>query len=175
MTDIRFVDATMDDLQPGFLSGYRRRQEIHAIAVHQDGTIFEQPLTYVHDWDASKLTTIENEMRTMLNQGGYVTVAYEGDAVVGFASLDPTWYPQHTMNMPLCHVSEPARGKGVGQTLFARIVAEARRRHADRLYISAHPDVNTQRFYRQQGCRPTTPIPSFYEQEPNDIHLELKL
>lgn len=175
MTDIRYVDATLDDLQPGFLKEYRRRQEVRMIAVHQDGEIVQKPHDYVHDWGASKRMTIEQEIRATLVDGGYVTLAYEGDTVVGFASLDASWYPHRVLNMPLCHVSEPARGKGVGRTLFARIVAEAGRRDADKLYVSSHPDIHTVQFYQRQGCVLTTPIPHLFEQEPNDIHMERKL
>jgi hypothetical protein len=60
--------------------------------------------------------------------------------------------------------------------LFALAAAEARRRGARQLYISATPSEHTVQFYQRQGCTLTlTPDPELYALEPDDIHFVFDL
>jgi len=60
--------------------------------------------------------------------------------------------------------------------LFNLAVAEARRRGAKWMYISATPSEHTIGFYLRLGCQVTLePDPDLFELEPEDIRLEYDL
>jgi hypothetical protein len=68
------------------------------------------------------------------------------------------------------------RNQGLGKRLFKDAVAEASKKGANRLYISATPSEHTVNFYFRLGCMVTRhPDPALYVLEPEDIHLEYAL
>ena len=56
------------------------------------------------------------------------------------------------LDLSSIHVSQDARRRGIGRTLFQAALAFARDRGAEKLYISAHSAVESQAFYRAMGC-----------------------
>jgi len=44
-----------------------------------------------------------------------------------------------------------------------------------KLYVSAFSSKNTVDFYRGSGFHLTNPVKEFFEDEPNDIHMDMKL
>ena len=68
------------------------------------------------------------------------------------------------------------RGAGLGRTLFAQAVRQARALGARQLYVSSTPSRHSVDFYLRRGCRPAgEPDPGLFALEPEDIHLELDL
>ena len=57
-----------------------------------------------------------------------------------------------TGDMTSLHVSEDLRGHGAGRQLFLLAKDWARDHGAEKLYISSHSAVETQRFYESMGC-----------------------
>ena len=70
-------------------------------------------------------------------------------------------------------VSDELRGQGVGKKLLHAAVQWARGQGAKRLYISAHPAVESQAFYRSMGCAEAEEYNARHvELEPCDCQLE---
>ncbi len=74
------------------------------------------------------------------------------------------------------HVGNGYRDQGLGRRLFELATDEARRRGAQRLYISTTPSQYTIDFYLGLGCTITPePDAELFALEPEDIHLEFNL
>lgn len=77
------------------------------------------------------------------------------------------------MDLSSIHVSEDARGQGIGRELFMAAKHFARERKAEKLYISAHSAVESQAFYRKMGCTEAKEYNREHvEKEPYDCQLE---
>lgn len=65
------------------------------------------------------------------------------------------------------------RGIGIGKKLFALCCQEAKRLGGNKLYIAAHPSIESQSFYRAVGCSPAEEVNErIFKREPLDIQLE---
>jgi N-acetylglutamate synthase-like GNAT family acetyltransferase len=100
------------------------------------------------------------------------------EKLIGVAVLDNHFIgrKKDRLQLKFLHISHPFRGRGWGKRLFELAVAEARKREAQSLYISATPSENTIDFYLNLGCQVTNDVdPALFALEPEDIHLEYKL
>ena len=76
-------------------------------------------------------------------------------------------------DMTSLHVSEDLRGHGAGRQLFLLAKDWARDHGAEKLYISSHSAVETQRFYESMGCVDAEEVMEEHvRQEPYDRQLE---
>ena len=74
------------------------------------------------------------------------------------------------------HVSAECRRRGLGRVLFAKAAGWARAQGAEKLYISSHSALETQRFYRALGCTDALePDAAHTAREPFDCQLEYRL
>ncbi|WP_010172616.1 GNAT family N-acetyltransferase [Bacillus coahuilensis] len=74
------------------------------------------------------------------------------------------------------HVTKLSRGKGVGRELFSAVKKVAKGMERDKLYIGAHPSVETISFYKSMGCTLAEEMnQEIYLREPLDIQLECLL
>jgi predicted N-acetyltransferase YhbS len=108
------------------------------------------------------------------DRGGWLMGAWDGQRIVGIAVLDSVWLGplQDQLQLELLHISHGYRDRGTGGTLFEAARAEARRRGAREMYVSATPSEHTVRFYLSHGCRLNpSPDPALFAAEPEDIHL----
>jgi len=65
------------------------------------------------------------------------------------------------------------RGKGIGKTLFQLSKEWAKEHGAKKLYIAAHPAIESQAFYKAMGCVEALEYsPTHVEKEPLDCQLE---
>jgi DNA-binding MarR family transcriptional regulator len=90
--------------------------------------------------------------RTILKKGGSVLFALRDDQVVGTVAL--LRHGRDTWELAKMAVTLPARGLGIGKSLTHAIIARARGRGADRLYLQTSPKLTAAgRLYRQLGFR----------------------
>jgi len=125
--------------------------------------------------EAEKYTPI---LEDCYDHGGWFYGMIAGQNLVGVAVLDGRFIGRHKdqLQLKFLHISRNFRGKGFGKQLFKLAIAEARRRGAKSLYISATPTENTINFYMNLGCKVTLePDKELLELEPEDIHLEYDL
>ena len=80
------------------------------------------------------------------------------------------------VELPYIHVSRELRGSGIGKRLFEICCKEAKLLGAKKLYIAAHPSVETQRFYKHRGCTLASEINTvIFNKEPLDLQMEYPL
>jgi ribosomal protein S18 acetylase RimI-like enzyme len=100
---------------------------------------------------------------------------FDQDKLIGVAVLDNHFIgrKKDRLQLKLLHISHSFRGRGWDKHLFELAVAEARKRGAQSLYISATPSENTIDFYLNLGCQVTNDVdPALFALGPEDIHIE---
>ena len=109
---------------------------------------------FIDDWTEADYRTLISCLKNTVSTGGVVYGAFIAGMLKGFASVEPDFMGKEGQYLDLSsiHVSEDARGTGIGRALFLMAKEWARARGAKKLYISAHSAVETQAFYRSMGC-----------------------
>ena len=109
---------------------------------------------FIDDWTEADYQTLVSCLKNTAAAGGVVYGAFVAGALKGFASVEPGAMGRggQYLDLSSIHVSEDARGTGIGRALFLMAKEWARARGAKKLYISAHSAVETQAFYRSMGC-----------------------
>jgi GNAT superfamily N-acetyltransferase len=129
-------------------------------------------------WDGPTKRELRHDIASwapILDQGGVMLGAFDGDRLVGFAILDPS-LSEDCAQLTALYVTRTHRGHGVGRSLTDEIVRLARAAGAERLYVSATQTRGTVEFYLAQGFEVlATPDPRLFALEPDDIHMELRL
>ena len=83
---------------------------------------------------------------------------------------------ENYLDLSSIHVSEDMRGQGIGRILFLSAKEWAKKKNAEKLYISAHSAVETQAFYKAMGCVEAEEYDKKHvEAEPYDCQLECRL
>jgi predicted N-acetyltransferase YhbS len=156
-----------------------RSEVIHAVYHLKDGALaLRRGRVDVPGWppgEAEKYTPI---LQACHARGGWFHGLFDGRRLIGAAVLESRFIGRNgdQLQLRFLHVSRAYRSQGWGQRLFALAGAEAHRRGARALYISATPSERTLGFYLRLGCRISPePDPESFELEPEDIHLEYAL
>lgn len=166
---------TLEDLPPDALKDFQRYQVTRQAKYLEQGEYKLKDDYFIDEWsDAEKLRVVQ-DLRRCLEQGGFVAGAISAGALVGFANVEnvPLGSRKQYLEMRYIHVSRECRGRGLGKQLFQLCCEGARQRGAEKLYVAAHPAVETQEFYAALGCVPAAEIiPEILALEPRDIQLE---
>ncbi len=156
-----------------------RSELIEAVYYLVNGDLVLRPEHYdAKGWppgEAEKYTPI---LEACYDGGGWFYGLFGDQKLIGVAVLESRLIGrgQDQLQLKFLHVSRLYRDQGLGKQLFTTASAEARRRGAQKLYISATPSEHTINFYLRLGCVITAePDPELYELEPEDIHLEYTL
>lgn len=132
----------------------------------------------VPGWHREEIAAYVPRLVGLLDVGGVVLGAWDGDRIVGLGSLDPrpVGGDATVVKLDMLHVSRNHRGQGVGHALTFALAERARDSGAKRLYISATPTRGTVDAYRAMGAVVAPePDPELLRLEPDDIHLLLPL
>lgn len=106
-----------------------------------------------------------------LDVGGTAVGAFLGGRLVGIGVVRPALRPG-IAQLAYLHVSNGARGRGIGVHLNDELERIARESGATSIVVSATPSANTVRFYLGRGYEPTAdPLPELLEAEPEDVHM----
>lgn len=134
--------------------GFIRHQVVTKCWRREKGkwVIREDP--FIDDWTKADYRTLISCLKNTVSTGGVVYGAFIAGTLKGFVSVEPDFMDKEGQYLDLSsiHVSEDARGTGIGRALFLMAKEWARARGAKKLYISAHSAVETQAFYRSMGC-----------------------
>jgi GNAT superfamily N-acetyltransferase len=110
-------------------------------------------------------------LQPILETGGVLLGAFEGETAVGFAVLRYQLTDGLAQLVSL-YVSREYRRKGAATLLVNEIEGLAKADGAQGLYVSATPSGSAVGFYLRHGFVPTdTPHPDLFELEPEDIHM----
>lgn len=174
MVAIKRLDRSQ--IENNMLDAFQRDQRTTKVLVNESGTLVEKEDAFEDEWTVTRKREIVQHFRHVIDQGGAVIIANEDAAVVGFAVIEPGEFGQHSRYRELSyiHVSREHRGKGIGKDLFSVVLDAAKQLGADKLYIGAHPSIETQSFYSHMGCVLAEEIhEEIYMREPRDIQLEV--
>lgn len=177
---LKYKIMNQKDISVFHLDNYIREQHtknMKYVEYNQDGTLksydlYETSVDFKDEWDRSRKREI---CKYLMKVKGTVIFVFDKEEVIGFCNIDHHLYEGY-MVMPYIHVSKPYRHMGIAKKLFKMICEEAKRHGAEKLYISAHPAVETYRFYESVGCVLTQNILKImFEKEPADLQLEKDL
>lgn len=175
---ITYKELTLSDLQPEFLSDFVRFQETHKVLYKTDDGYSIKDDHFFDYWDDEKKKQVIEDLMSSLQDGGTVFGAYIGKELLGFSNIAGRLFgfESQYVELPYIHVSANHRGHGIGRTLFRLCMEAAQRKGADKLYIAAHPSIETQEFYKQMGCTYALEVnEEIFKKEPLDIQMERRL
>jgi predicted N-acetyltransferase YhbS len=156
-----------------------RREAIEAVYYLENGTLTLKTEHFdAHGWPPGETETYTPLLYDSYDHGGWLYGLFDGDRLVGVAVLEGRFIGRlrDQLQLKFLHVSHGYRDQGLGRRLFELAAAEARRRGARRLYISATPSQHTIDFYLGLGCTVTPePHAELFALEPEDIHLEFAI
>ena len=176
MDKIRVLQSI--DFEDSILDSFERKQETTMVLVIESNTLNEKEDRFEDDWTIERKREIVNHFKSTITCGGAVIVAEQGSKVLGFAVIEAETFGERSTYRELSyiHTSLPYRGMGVGRRLFVKAKELAKQLGVDKLYIGAHPSVETQSFYKSMGCMIAKETNSeIYERETRDIQLEITL
>jgi GNAT superfamily N-acetyltransferase len=166
------------EIKADILDQFDRYQETTSVLRDSDGILKEEDDQFTDDWSQARKRQIVQHFSLCIKEGGAVLTANENGKIIGFAVIEPgSFGTDHTYReLSYIHISRAERGKGIGWLLMKAVKETARSMGADKLYIGAHPAVETQAFYRKMGCVPAQEVnQAIYNREKLDIQLELNL
>jgi GNAT superfamily N-acetyltransferase len=115
------------------------------------------------------------QWKPILDEGGILLGALDGESLVGFAILRPE-LSEGTAQLAGLYVDRAYRRLGVATSLVAEAERLAREAGAVNLYVSAIPSGSAVGFYLERGFSPTEePNEELYALEPDDSHMIKRL
>jgi predicted N-acetyltransferase YhbS len=177
MPDIIYRDLSKEEVDR-FEEIDRTEVITHIYYMRGGKMVLEEELWELTDWSAGDKPEIRMKLHSCMDSGGSSWGAFDGDRLVGIASLDGRWYGSSgdTLDMYFLHVSNGYRHQGIGRRLFNMARDEARAMGARRMFVSGLPSLNTIRFYMAMGLDLAKEVdPVLFAREPEDIHLDMDL
>jgi predicted N-acetyltransferase YhbS len=157
-------------------SDINRSELIDGVYHLEDGALQLRPVHHdLAGWPLGEAEQYGPILESCHDRGGWFHGLFDDDRLIGIAVVESEFIGRNgeQVQLKFLHVSRPYRSQGLGQQLFGLAKAEAAKRGAKSLYVSATRSKHTIDFYRQQGCTlATEPDPALFELEPEDIHLD---
>lgn len=159
-------------------AGFIRHQVVTKCWRREKGEWVIRDAPFIDDWTEEEYRILVKCLKNTASTGGFGFAAFCDGTLKGFASVEPALFggEQGYLDLSCIHVSEDARGKGIGKALFLAAEDWARARGGRKLYISAHSAVESQAFYKAMGCVEAEKYHQGHvEAEPYDCQLECEL
>ncbi|MFC5451610.1 GNAT family N-acetyltransferase [Paenibacillus aestuarii] len=168
----------IEDVLTEMLDSFERFQITTRVIFNDRGTWFETGDSFEDNWTLERKRQIVEHFKDTIKNGGAVVIAKQGAQLIGFAIIEAVPFGSESIyrELSFLHVTRSVRGRKVGEYLFLKAKEVAKLLGAEKLYIGAHPSVETQNFYRKMGCVQAVEINEFiYKREIRDIQLEVTL
>lgn len=179
---IYYRPLSTDEIDRELFRGFIRHQNVVKCWRKEDGKWVIRDDPFIDDWSEDDYQFLITCLKNTIQTGGLVCAAFcehhTEHVLKGFVSVEPAIFgdEQGYLDLSSIHVSEDARGKGIGRSLFRTAKDWAKQKGAKKLYISAHSAVETQAFYKAMGCVEAQVYDQHHvEQEPYDCQLECPL
>ena len=133
---------------------------------------------FVDEWTEADYQELILHLQKTVRSGGFVYAAFYNNQLKGFVSVESNLFgnAHQYLDLTNIYVSEDMRKCGIGRTLFNVAKVWAKAHSAEKLYISAHSAVESQKFYRSMGCTKAQEYSqSHVEKEPFDCQMECVL
>ena len=116
-------------------------------------------------------------MKEDYDAGKTIIGVFDEAILVGLGSIGEKLIGENKniVNLETLHVSSKYRKRGIGNQLIRILQEKAKQLGAEKLYVSATPSQNTVDFYRGIGFDLTIPIKELFDEEPEDIHMDMLL
>ncbi len=175
--DFRAISA--EQLVPALFDGFQRHQEVTQVWRKENGAwVIRDCPRLIENWDEAQHEFICHCLRETLADGGAVMGAFSDGRLKGIVAVVgvPMGSRGQYCEVSFLQVSRECRGQGIGRKLFALAKAFAREQGAEKLFISSHPAVESQAFYRAMGCVETQEYSAAHAAyEPSDRQIECSL
>lgn len=175
---IEYREIEKSHLAPALFEDFDRRQVVTRCLRKVQGQWVVKEAPFLDQWSEKDYEFLVDCLKNTLDQGGVVYGAFMAGKLKGFASVEgkPLGSRGQYRDLTSLHVSREQRGHGIGKQLLALAATWAKAQGADKLYISAHSALETQRFYESQGCVDAAEIQQEHAaREPFDRQMELDL
>ncbi len=175
---IQYRKLSFEEIHLSLFQYFNRRQDVTKCWRKEHSRWVVRDAPFVDDWGEAEYQTLTDCLRNTVSTGGFVYGAFCDGSLKGFVSVEAELFgkEQYYLDLTSIHVSKELRGQGIGKVLFARAGEWAKQHGAKKLYISAHPAVETQAFYRSLGCVEAQVYhPAHVAAEPFDCQLECVL
>lgn len=151
---IIYKELTVKDISLSLFEFFDRTQIVTKCWRKINGEWLIKDIPFIDNWSESEYEEGVNYLRNLIISGGYAVGAFCDGKLKGFASVEADMFGTTAdyLNLSNIHVSRDMRGQGIGRELFNLAKAWAKKRHAIKLYISAHSSVESQAFYKAMGC-----------------------
>ncbi|OAB28352.1 GCN5 family acetyltransferase [Paenibacillus macquariensis subsp. defensor] len=120
-----------------------------------------------------------NNLKETILSGGHAIGAFDSDnKLIAFATLNREFFGEkhNYVLLDQLFITLEHRNKGIGRTLFLKIVEIAQAWQADKIYICAGSAEETIAFYYAIGCKETVEInKQLYDSDPRDLQLEFSI
>lgn len=176
MVQFRPISAAM--LCRDLFNDFIRRQVVTQCWRKESDQWVIKNVPFIDDWGEKEYDFLVSCLQNTLRTGGFVYGAFVQGKLKGFVSVEEGLFggAQKYLDLSSIHVSKDMRGRGIGKALFLAAKDWARQQGAGKLYISAHPAVETQAFYKKMGCVEAEVYNQKHvEKEPCDCQLECRL
>ncbi len=152
-----------------------RREVVENVYFLQDGRLMLRPDYFdIQGWPPGESELYTPILLDCFERDGWFQGVFDDGRLVATAILESKFIGRRKdqLQLKFLHVSRDYRGHGLGQRLFDLAGAEARRRGANQMYVSATSSQHTIDFYLRMGCTVASqPDPDLFALEPEDIHL----
>lgn len=142
------------EIERALFDNFERRQVVTDCCRKENGKWVIKPAPFIDQWNEEDYLFLVECLKRTIRTGGVVYGAFSDRKLKGFASVErePFGSRNQYLDLTSLHVSEDMRGCGIGRTLFCLACGWAAGNGAEKLYISSHSAVETQRFYEAMGC-----------------------
>lgn len=178
MCHIEYKVLSENDIEMSMFEGFNRFQEVNKCWRKIDKQWVLKDVVFTEKWGNKEFESLVDDLKKTVRSGGFVGGAFEGEKLVGFVSLENSFFGPRDAYLQLSsiHISYECRGQGVGKKLFEIACAKAKENNAKKLYISAHSSEETQAFYKSLGCIEAKYYnKALVDEEPYDCQLEFLL
>lgn len=176
--DIEIRVIEISDLHLEALRKFNRYQVTSSVRYKENDKYIYKDEHFIESWDEVKKHQVIQSLKQCVCNGGIAAGAFKNNELIGFANVENGSFGKNKdyLELSYIHVSNELRNLGIGKKLFHLCSEEAKAIGAKKLYIAAHPAVETQHFYRSLGCVLAEETNNeIYEREPLDIQLEFIL
>jgi N-acetylglutamate synthase-like GNAT family acetyltransferase len=137
-----------------------------------DGQLIPESKTWHRPrWDAGECQRRIAAFSVEMDQGDTVLGAFDGERLVGAASLRYR-LTEDMAQLASLHVSQSHRRRGVATALVDEILRLVQDSGARRIYVSATPSASAVGFYRSKGFELAEQVnEELFALEPEDIHM----
>lgn len=172
---VSYREPEEKDITLELFDGFVRRQTVTKCRRFENGKWVIKNDPFIDDWSKSDYEFLIKCLKNTVAEGGYVCAAFIDGKLKGFVSVEakPIGSRLQYLDLSSLHVSLDARRNKIGKALFEKAADFARKKGAEKLYISSHSAVETQEFYKAMGCRDAEEINEEHtRKEPFDCQLE---